>query len=189
MKKFLITSVLLLLGNSCGQYTNLPAQYHVEGTSEFVALVTYDSNRNANVKLPKIKVKGEPGSIGVNFDTMNITYSVGDVSATQVKVAYRVDSSHFRDEKGNIIVGGGTFELPVVSPRVIDYGKRQGASNISANVVLSGLDDANWPTTLEFGINRIFTNNCNSSYWFNCFFKRYEINTKKSSRKYYKRFV
>ncbi|GIW23506.1 MAG: hypothetical protein KatS3mg068_2513 [Candidatus Sericytochromatia bacterium] len=33
----------------------------------------------------KIKVKGEPGSIGVNFDTMNITYSVGDISATQVK--------------------------------------------------------------------------------------------------------
>ncbi|GIW23507.1 MAG: hypothetical protein KatS3mg068_2514 [Candidatus Sericytochromatia bacterium] len=74
----------------------------------------------------------------------------------KLKVAYRVDSSHFRDEKGNIIVGIGTFELPVVSPRVIDYGKRQGASNISANVVLSGLDDANWPTSLEFGVPIVF---------------------------------
>ncbi|GIW23505.1 MAG: hypothetical protein KatS3mg068_2512 [Candidatus Sericytochromatia bacterium] len=55
MKKFLITSALVLLNNSCGQYTNLPAQYHIEGSSEFVAIVTYDSNRNATVKLPKNK--------------------------------------------------------------------------------------------------------------------------------------
>lgn len=154
--KLLLSSILLSITASCGQFTNLPAQYHVDGTSEFVAIVTYDSNKNATVKLPKIKVKGEPGSIGASFDTMNITYNVGDVSATQVSVAYRIDSSHFRDEKGNIIVGGGTFELPVVSPRVIDYGKRQGASNIAAKVVLSGLDDANWQTTLEFGVPIVF---------------------------------
>jgi hypothetical protein len=154
--KFLLSSLLLSLIYSCGQYTNLPAQYHIEGTSEFVAIVSYDSNKNANVKLPKIKVKGEPGSIGATFDTMNITYNVGDISASQVSVAYRIDSSHFRDEKGNIIVSGGTFEIPVVSPKVIEYGKRQGASNISAKVVLSGLDDANWPTTLEFGVPIVF---------------------------------
>lgn len=154
--KLLLTSFLLLINSACGAFTNVPAQYNIDGSSDFVATVTYDASKNPTIKLPKIKIKGEPGSIGATFNTMNITYSVGDVSATQVSVAYRVDSSHFMDEKGNIIVSGGTFELPVISPKVIDYGKRQGANNISARVVLAGLDDASWDTRIEFGVPIVF---------------------------------
>jgi hypothetical protein len=158
IKKIMLTfaGTLGMIISACGQYTNLPAQYHVSGTSDLIAQISYDSTKNAIVKLPKLTIKGEPGSIGATFETMSISYSGGGLANISLPVSFRVDSSHFRDEKDNVIVGGGTYDLPVVSPRVIEYGKSTSAANISATVVLSGSDDANWPTTLQVSIPIVF---------------------------------
>ncbi len=158
IKKILLTFVgtLGFIISSCGQYTNFPGQFHVSGTSDLVAEISYDSSKNAKIKLPKLIIKGEPGSIGATFESMNINYGTADISSYNVPVSFRIDSSHFRDEKDNVVVSGGTYDLPVISAKVIEYGKRVNVNNLNATITLTGSDDANWPTTLQIGVPIIF---------------------------------
>jgi len=146
--------------NACGQFTNFPAQYHISGTSNLVATVAYPpsgaTGTGVVVTLPKLIIKGEPGSVGATFNQMDVSYNTADITAAKSEVTFRVDSSHFRDATGNVIVDGGAAELAVISPKVIEYGRRQNASNLTARVVLSGTDDAGWPTEMPVNVSIVF---------------------------------
>lgn len=148
--------------SGCGNYTNFPAQYHISGTSSLIAKIAYPSAvagstaSNASVTLPKLSLKGEPGSIGATFEKMDISYSVSDITTTSLPVSFRVDSSNFRDSAGKVVADGGTFELPVVNAKVLEYGKRQSVNNISALVTLTGTDDASWPTSITVNVPIVF---------------------------------
>ncbi len=162
--KFLLSIVAMasMTINGCGQFTNFPAQYHISDTSGLVATVSYllptgtSATGGVAVKLPKLVVKGEPGSVGANFEQMDVSYNVGDITASKSEISLRINSSHFRDASGNVIVDGGSIDLPVVSPKVIEYGRRQTSSNISARVTLSGTDDAGWPTSFQVNVPIVF---------------------------------
>lgn len=161
-KKILLPLITLssMILSSCGQYTNFPAQYHVAGNSNLVATIGYpatgSTNNSVAITLPKLVVKGEPGSVGATFDQIDVSYNTADITASKSEITFRVDSSHFRDNSGNVVVDGGAIDLPVISPKVIEYGRRQGASNISARVTLSGTDDAGWPTSLPVNVAIVF---------------------------------
>lgn len=161
--KFLLSIVALtsMTINACGQFTNFPAQYHIAGTSNLTATVSYPPTGSTGgtgvvAVLPKLVVKGEPGSVGATFDQMDVSYNTADITASKSEISFRVDSSHFRDNSGNVIVDGGSIDLPVISPKVIDYGRRQSVGNISARVTLSGTDDAGWPTSLQVNVPIVF---------------------------------
>ena len=162
--KFLLSLVAVasMTINACGQFTNFPAQYHISDTSGLTATVSYPlatgtaTTGEVNVKLPRLVVRGEPGSVGVNFDQMDVSYNVADITAAKSEISFRVNSSHFRDATGNVIVDGGSIDLPVISPRVIEYGRRQTSGNISARVTLSGTDEAGWPTSLQVNVPIVF---------------------------------
>jgi hypothetical protein len=141
--------------SGCGQYTNIPAQYHIAGTSDLVATITY-AGGTATVKEPKVTVKGEPGSIGATFESMDISYTSDIAAVTNVPVSFRVDSSALPDSTGNVTPSTNTFELPVISSKVIELGRRQSQGNISARVILHGTDDANWPSDLSVNVPIVF---------------------------------
>lgn len=154
LSKFLLSAMVATSSflSSCGQFTNFPAQYHVDGANSILnASVTYGKD-TTTVKQPKIVLKGEPGSIGITFEKASIKYSVGDVTAVpNMGVSYRLDSSNFMDKDGKITVGTGTFELPVVNQKVIQLGQT-ASQNIFAEVTLSGTDDAAWPAEIKMSI-------------------------------------
>ncbi|MGE3725229.1 MAG: hypothetical protein AB7I41_06740 [Candidatus Sericytochromatia bacterium] len=154
--------VLASLIGGCGLYTNIPAQIKVSAASEssINASVTYtvDQSRiSAEIKNPKIALEGEPGSIGVTYDTITITYLPESLSLNPKVVtitgSVRVPSSHQFDKEGNVLTGKGLVELPVISSHVVELGNplSQGRINsqISAKVTLQGQDDAGWPASLD----------------------------------------
>lgn len=138
--------------SSCGQYTNFPAQYHIDGANSILnGSVTYGKD-TSTVKQPKIVIKGEPGSVGITFEKASIKYSVGDVSPVpNMAVSYRVDTSNFFEKDGKVVQGTGSFELPVISQKVIQIGKT-ASQNIYAEVTLSGTDDAAWPAEIKINV-------------------------------------
>lgn len=150
-----IAGISITVLSACGQYTNIPAQYHIAGTSDLVATITYVGGA-ATVKPPKLVIKGEPGSIGATFEKMTVNYNSGEISTTSFPVSFRVDSSAFTDSTGKVLVDGGTFELPVISAKVIELGRRQSVNNLSVTVSLEGTDDANWPTALTVSVPIVF---------------------------------
>ncbi|MFN8671941.1 MAG: hypothetical protein U0457_07660 [Candidatus Sericytochromatia bacterium] len=151
--KFLLSSLVVASSFifSCGQYTNFPAQYHVDGVNSILnGSVTYGKD-TVTVKQPKIVMKGEAGSIGVTFEKASIKYSVGDVTAASLGVSYRIDSSHNLDKDNKVVVGQGSFELPIINQKVIEVGKR-ASQNIFAEVTLTGSDDAALPAEIRLSI-------------------------------------
>jgi hypothetical protein len=146
----------------CGLYTNIPAQIKISPSTDSTisASVTYtvDQSRiSAEIKNPKISLEGEPGSIGVTYDTITISYLPESLSLNPKVVtitgSVRVASSHQFDKDGNVIVGKGQVELPIISSHVVELGNplSQGRINsqISAKVTLQGVDDAGWPASLD----------------------------------------
>lgn len=151
--KFLLSTLVVFSSFlfSCGQYTNFPAQYHLDGTESILNGSVVYSKDASIVKQPKLVFKGEPGSVGVNFEKAIIKYSVGDVTASTFSVSYRIDTSSFRDKEGNALVGTGGFELPIINQKVISLGKNT-SQNIYADVTLSGTDDAGWPASITLAV-------------------------------------
>lgn len=151
--KFLLSTLVVFSSFlfSCGQYTNFPAQYHLDGTDSILNGSVVYTKDTSLVKQPKLVFKGEPGSVGVNFEKVTIKYSVGDVTAANLSVSYRIDTSSFRDKDGNAVAGAGSFELPIINQKVIEVGKRS-SQNIYAEVTLSGTDDAGWPASISLAV-------------------------------------
>jgi hypothetical protein len=168
--------------SACGQYTNFPARVKIAGESNLVGEVTYTfsgtgtaANATATVKNPKLVLQGEPGSVGVTFDTMRIDYKGADSLQTKtvnLNIGLRVDSSHtvvtkFDNGSTNppnkivpteLKIGKGQLDLPVVSADVVRLGNPASpngnfiSSPITAVVTMSGIDDAGWPSELQFGV-------------------------------------
>lgn len=154
-----LTIGLLLAG--CGYYTNVPAQIKLDvpSDSNITATVTYTvgegSQLSADIHNPKIALTGEPGSIGVSYDSISIKYLPESVSpAVTIRGSIRVPSSHQFDENSNIVTGRVEAEIPVLSSKIVQLGSPLAAnritSQISAQVTLSGTDDAGFPASYEF---------------------------------------
>lgn len=151
--KFLLSTLVVFSSFlfSCGQFTNFPAQYHLDGKESILNGTVVYSKDTVTVTQPKLIFKGEPGSVGVSFDKATIKYSVGDVKANTLSVSYRIDTSSFRDKDGNALAGAGSFELPIINRKVIDVGKTSSQA-IYAEVTLSGIDDAGWPASIDLAV-------------------------------------
>ena len=162
-KALSILTVLFLtsLNFGCGQYTNIPAQYRISSDSNLTATINY-STSGVTVTPAKLVLIGEPGSIGATFEKMSINYNTGEMSnLPAVPVSLRIDSSHFMEtsaETGDVkvLTSKATLELPVVSDRVVELGKKQSVNNVHAVVSLTGTDDAGWPTSLDIGVSIVF---------------------------------
>lgn len=146
----------------CGLYTNLPAQIKVAPASDagLKASVTYtvDQSRiSAEIKNPTLVLEGEPGSIGVTYDTINIEYLPASLNLNprviRITGSVRVGSSHQFDKDGKVMAGKGQIELPIISSHVVELGNPLSPSRInsqiSAKVTLEGVDDAGWPASLD----------------------------------------
>lgn len=162
IKNFLL---ILLSGITlgCGYYTNVPAQYHIVQSADTsltgeVAYSFTGTSYTYTVKNPKLMLEGEPGSIGLTFDTLTIEYTPESVAQklppVTILTTFRLGSSHFRDGSGNLIKGTGVEEIPVISSKVAAYGSSQLEiiPQISARVSLKGLDDAGFPVDITFGV-------------------------------------
>lgn len=162
LKKKIAGLFFALVLAGCGLYTNIPAQIKIASASDagLKASVTYtvDQNRiSAEVKNPTLVLEGEPGSIGVTYDTINIEYLPPSLNLNprviRITGSLRVPSSHQFDKDGNVIVGKGQIELPVISSHVVELGNPLSQSRInsqiSAKVTLEGVDDAGWPASLD----------------------------------------
>lgn len=160
--------------SSCGLYTNVPAQYHVAEVKP--ASLTYqkpdaDGYREIEIVPAQLTMIGEPGSIGVTFDTVNVQYltdvvrktfvSESDISTLNMRMSFRVESSNYtsdpvagpidQEKTGQAVyVGRNTITLPVVTRHVEDYGMKTAinASAITAQVKLTGVDDAGFPAEM-----------------------------------------
>lgn len=176
MKRVLLCLAAALSVSSCGLYTNVPAQYHVAEVKP--ASLTYqkpdtDGYRSIEVVPGQVTVVGEPGSIGVTFDSARVSYvsdysrgqagliSEGEISTLNLRMSLRVESSNYpSDPTGGAIdqkaigqatyVGRNTVTLPVVTRHVEDYGMKTAinASAITAQVTFKGTDDAGFPAEL-----------------------------------------
>lgn len=174
MKRVLLCLAAALSVSGCGLYTNVPAQYHVAEVKP--ASLTYqkpdtDGYRAIEVVPAQVTVVAEPGSIGVTFDTAKVSYvsdfarntfvSESDISTLNLRLSFRVESSNYpSDPTGGPIdqkaigqavhVGRNTITLPVVTRHVEDYGMKTAinASAITAQVKLTGTDDAGFPAEL-----------------------------------------
>jgi len=155
---FLMTGLLLA---GCGYYTNLPAQIKLDAPTDnnITATVTYtvgEANQlSADIKNPKVALTGEPGSIGVTYDEISIKYLPESVSpAVTIAGSIRVPSSHQFDENSNVITGRVETEIPVLSSKIVQLGSPLASnritSQISAQVTLSGTDDAGFPASYQF---------------------------------------
>jgi len=166
IKKALSVLTVLFLSSfslSCGQYTNIPAQFRISSDSNLTATISYSSS-GVTVTPAKLVLLGEPGSIGATFEKMTINYNTGELTnLTAQPVSLRVDSSSFfekqSDGKIKIDVSKASLELPIISDKVINVGKGQTPNNIYAIVSLTGTDDAGWPTSLDVGVSIVFIKN------------------------------
>lgn len=155
---------------ACGLYTNIPAQIKVVTSDQVSATVTYKVDQNqitADVVNPKVSLEGEPGSIGVTYDTITIEYLPNNLSIQPnpmvIRTSIRVPSSHQFGENNQVIVGKVVTEIPVISSNVVQLGNplSEGRINsqISAKVTLSGTDDAGFPASKDIFIPINFLSN------------------------------
>lgn len=174
MKRLLTLIGAALSCASCGLYTNIPAQVHVETVTPATIDYTIASATQSAVykeTQPTVTLVAEPGSIGVTYDTMAITYgdrtlapvSSSDIFPLTQRFTVRVESSNYPMDPGGaqpidqtkvgqqINVGKTTVTLPVITRQVEDYGNKKANyanAGLTAEVTLSGWDDAGFPTSL-----------------------------------------
>lgn len=177
MKRVLLSLSAALAVAGCGLYTNIPAQIHVSEVKP--ATVTYDQadasgGRAAKTEQGQLTLIGDPGSIGATFEEMTIDYleiNKAPVAKTELppmdlRMSVRVTSSNFpTDIKQplqqaavgvSVQAGTGTVTLPVVTRFVEQYGLRTNVGALTAQVQLSGFDDAGLPIKLAVYVPIIF---------------------------------
>lgn len=171
----LVSTVALLAG--CGMYTNLPAQIRVGEVKP--AKVTFEKPdasgvREVNIEQGTVTLIGEPGSIGVTYEKMNIDYLAinestvpqGELPPMDLRMSVRVGSSNFpgdvkgpleQDKIGQTVQAGvGTFTVPVVTKFVEQYGLKTNVGALTAQVRLSGQDDAGLPADMVLYVPIVF---------------------------------
>lgn len=174
MKRHLLAAALALSTAACGWYTNIPASVYVKsvtpGTLNYGATDTRGV-REIKIDNPNIVLQGEPGSIGVNFDSVVVRYLLSNGTESKnlprlsMGMTFRVESSNYPsrpDEKEisleavgkQIAAGVSTVTIPVITRHVEQFGEKAtgdaeaNAAAITAEVTMSGFDDANLPVSL-----------------------------------------
>jgi len=172
------TLLASLAMTGCGFYTNIPAQIligEVKPATLNYELIRTDGTREIKIEVPTVTLRAEPGSIGFTVDTLKVTYfrAVGSgkeqidpakIPPLTLGTTFRVESSNFpSDPSGpnidqtavgkSIYVGRYTYTLPIITRHVEAFGalpaNYQDAA-IYAQVSMSGVDDANFPSTYTF---------------------------------------
>lgn len=162
----------------CGFYTNLPAQVFVATVKPGNVIFEPPDTRGIRaVKItnPEVMLRGELGSIGATFNAMNAKYylssgspaNAADLPSLNMGLTFRVDSSNLpadvntaeavvQAEIGQRITPGRTtFELPVITRHVEQFGLKSGstgdgnAAAVYASVSLKGFDDANFAIQVD----------------------------------------
>lgn len=173
VKRFLIMAALALSTTACGWYTNIPASIYVmsvkPGALNYGPTLTSGA-RDIKIDHPEIILQGEPGSIGANFDSVTVRYLLSNGTESKnlprlsMGMTFRVESSNYPSRPGEteldqtavgakIAVGAATVAIPIITRHVEEFGAvgqppEGNAASITAEVTLSGFDDANLPVTL-----------------------------------------
>lgn len=178
-------AALLTSLGGCGAYTNIPAQIVVAEVKP--GKVTYtvtntDGAKQTSIEEPSVTLRGDPGSLGVTYNTMNVKYY--DIASNQLPstsipsmklgLTVRVESSVFPNDPlavgemnlGDVgqkdYVGRYSFSPPILTRHVEEYGASSDLTKgnqaaVYAEVELVGADDANWPADLIFFVPIIFS--------------------------------
>ncbi|HEY9723744.1 MAG TPA: hypothetical protein V6D47_17155 [Oscillatoriaceae cyanobacterium] len=187
MKRLLLILGTALSCASCGLFTNVPAQVHVENVTPGTIDYTIASATQSAVykeTQPTATIVGEPGSIGVTFTTMDVQYAdptnnltpkpldSKSVAPLELRFTVRVDSSNYPADPAaaqpidqtkigqQVNVGKTTITLPVITRQVETFGDQKlnyGDAGITAEVTLSGTDDAGFPASVQLDIPITFT--------------------------------
>lgn len=173
MKRPLIMAALALSTSACGWYTNIPASIYVKSVTpgSLVYGPTLTSGaRDVKIDHASIELQGEPGSIGANIDSVSVLYRLSNGSESKelprlsLGMTFRIESSNYpvdpalapipQDEVGTrISVGKTTVAIPIITRHVEEFGAKNqppegNAASITAEVTMSGYDDANLPVSI-----------------------------------------
>ena len=180
VKRLLFPVAIALSG--CGLYTDLPAQVHVSNVTP--GIITYtkpdaEGYRDDTITEPQLTLIGEPGSIGVTFVEMTVDYlnnaeqfvPTSDLPELKLRTAFRVESSNYSSNPADaskpidqtqvgksVYAAQNTQTLPICSRWVEDYGRStaNNAAVLTAQVKLSGYDDAGWPQEVDVDVPIVF---------------------------------
>ena len=173
MKRFLIMAALAITTSACGWYTNIPASIYVRSVSP--GSVNYgptltNGSRDIKIDHPSVTLQGEPGSIGANFDSVSVRYLLSNGTESKnlprlsMGMTFRVESSNYpsRPDEAEldqtavgqkIAVGAQGIDIPIITRHVEEFGAATqppegNAASITAEVTMSGFDDANLPVSI-----------------------------------------
>jgi hypothetical protein len=182
----LILGVMSAL-TSCGWYTNVPAQIHVKSVLPSSITVNYKPSTDAKLTYEAtvsdavLTLAGDPGSIGATFYSVDVTFTDGTagngapVAATGltkqvIDMSLRVEPSVFREdprkdelddqhwEERKLIIGTGQMSLSaIVNRQILDFGFKRTSNVVTAQITLSGQDDAKFPASLTVNVPITFT--------------------------------
>ncbi|MEB3197252.1 MAG: hypothetical protein VKP62_08620 [Candidatus Sericytochromatia bacterium] len=186
MRHHLVGILLLPLLAGCGWYTNLPASLYVASVKP--GKVIYEPPNTAGVRdikteNPVVRFQGEPGSIGALFNSVSVKYLLGSgkpaspdrLPGVSFGLSFRVEASTYpappaggkmdQSQLGLFIEPGKTeIELPVLTRHVEQFGldtsqPEGNAPLVTADTTFTGLDDANFPITLQAFVPIYFSGN------------------------------
>jgi hypothetical protein len=150
-------ATLPLLLASCGWYTNVPAQIHVQSIVPATVGVVV-TGANSTFTNPTVTAVGEYGSIGATYTVCNVTYAdqtghaISNLS-TNLAINLRVEGATLASyPKGAPVQGTGNAVLPIVNKAVLDYYSTNKPGALTATVGLSGTDDAHYPVSLTTNV-------------------------------------
>jgi hypothetical protein len=169
LRRALLPLAALLSLSACGFYTAIPAQIHASVTPGSVAYSAPDATGVLTDKVtqPTLILTGEPGSIGMTFNFMTVDYLGADgkvitnLAELVLRNTIRLEASQYpQDPAGpnidftkvgtSLHVAQTTVPLPLITRALEIYGSSSGAAPVvTAQMLLSGTDDANFPTPLS----------------------------------------
>ncbi|MDB5096005.1 MAG: hypothetical protein JWM80_426 [Cyanobacteria bacterium RYN_339] len=184
MKRFLPIIVAALAAlPGCGYFTNIPAQVVVAEVK--AASLVYGEGTTANsikIDSPEAVLRTDPGSVGVTFNSINVTYykidgtavAATDLPPLKLGMTCHVDGSQYpsnpldpansitqADQGHKVWVGRTTVTLPIVTRHVEQYGGRTtndgNQAGIFAKIVMNGVDDANFDSSITFFVPIVFS--------------------------------
>lgn len=168
----------------CGTFTNVPAMISVKDLKPGVLTYQFTNAtagaREIKIDQPTVTLAGQPGSIGVTYDRMLVTYLDAQTEAPvdraklpplSLRSTFRIDSSALPGPTGatglidqtklgqQVFVSSTVLTLPVVNSYVEQYGLTVFSPGVTAQVVLQGSDDAGFPADLAFYVPISFIGN------------------------------
>lgn len=168
----------------CGTFTNVPAMINVQDLKPAVLTYQFTNGtagaREIKIDQPTVTLVGQPGSIGVTYDRMIVTYLDAQTEAPadrnklpplSLRSTFRVASSALPGTTGasglidqtkvgqQVFASSTTITLPVVNSYVEQYGLSLFTPGVTAQVQLQGSDDAGFPADLAFYVPISFVGN------------------------------